>query len=365
MAERIVVAMSGGVDSSVAAYLLKEQGFDVWGVTLKLYPEFSRCCRLEDIEDARGVAHFLDIPHYVFDFTQEFKEEVVSYFAHEYMSGRTPNPCVICNQKIKFGLLWHKATAIGACSMATGHYARLIEENGDVYVAKARDKEKSQEYFLAFLPEEVLRKVVFPLGNYTKESIKRISQEVKLPLRTKKESQEVCFVPTGDYVSFIMRHFGISNQQGTVVNRKGEPLGVHKGFFYYTIGQRKRIGIRASSPYYVIGIDPMHNVVQIGPKEEAYDKAMTVALVRWRKGEGDFSLFTKIRYRHDPAPATVKVRGMEAWVIFKEPQFAPAPGQIAVFYEEDRVVGSGKIRAAFNDKFSFPPGSSFLIDSMK
>jgi tRNA-specific 2-thiouridylase len=349
VAEKIAVAMSGGVDSSVAAYVLKEQGFDVVGVTLKLYPEVSRCCRLEDIEDARRVAHFLDIPHYVFDFTEAFKKEVVDYFISEYKAGRTPNPCVICNQKIKFGLLLHKVAAIGTCSMATGHYARLIRENTDVYLAKARDKGKSQEYFLAFLPEEVLRKVIFPLGDYTKEAIKKISREVGLPLRPKKESQEVCFIPSGDYVSFIKGHGNIATSAGTLVNSSGELVGFHKGYYYYTIGQRRRIGIRASSPLYVIGIDPMHNVVKIGPKEEAYDKAMTVALVLWRKGEGIFPLAAKIRYRHDPAPATVEVKEMEARVMFEEPQFASAPGQIAVFYEGDKIVGSGKIMGNEND----------------
>lgn len=345
MAQRIVVAMSGGVDSSVAAYMLKEQGFDVVGVTLKLYPEVSRCCRLEDIEDARRVAHFLDIPHYVFDFTQDFKREVVDYFISEYMVGRTPNPCVICNQKIKFGLLLQKVSAIGASRMATGHYSMLAEENGGVYLAQAKDKRKSQEYFLAFLPEEVLRKVIFPLGSYTKEAIKKISQEVGLPLRPKKESQEVCFVsPDDNYVSFIKRHVKVDSRTGTLVNSRGELVGLHKGFFYYTMGQRKRIGIRASFPHYVIGIDPIKNVVIIGPKCEAYAKSIGVTLVLWRKGDGRFLLSAKIRYRHDPAPATVEVKGREALVIFEEPQFAPAPGQIAVFYEGDRVVGSGKIR---------------------
>ena len=345
MAQRIVVAMSGGVDSSVAAYVLKEQGFDVVGVTLKLYPEVSRCCRLEDIEDARRVAHFLDIPHYVFDFTQDFKREVVDYFISEYMAGRTPNPCVICNQKIKFGLLLQKVSAIGASRMATGHYSRLVEENGGVYLAKAKHKRKSQEYFLAFLPEEVLRKVIFPLGSYTKETIKKISQDVGLPLRPKKESQEVCFVsPDDSYGSFIKRHVKVDSRTGTLVNSRGELVGLHKGFFYYTMGQRRRIGIRASFPHYVIGIDPIKNVVIIGPKCEAYAKSIGVTLVLWRKGDGRFLVSAKIRYRHDPAPATVEVKGREALVIFEEPQFAPAPGQIAVFYEGDRVVGSGKIR---------------------
>jgi tRNA-specific 2-thiouridylase len=342
--KKIVVAMSGGVDSSVAAYLLKEKGFDVVGVTLKLYPEISRCCRLEDIEDARRVAHFLDIPHYVLDFTREFKKEVVDYFTSEYIAGRTPNPCVICNQKIKFGLLLRRAWSMGGSCLATGHYARIVEDNGSHNLAKARDRRKSQEYFLSFLDGEILKQVIFPLGDYTKEEIKQISQEVGLPLRPKKESQEVCFVPTGDYVSFIKRQLKVETRIGTLVNSRGELVGFHKGYFHYTIGQRRRIGIRASSPQYVIGIDPRKNVVIIGPKCEAYAKAIGVILVLWRNGDGRFPFSAKIRYRHDPAPATVEVKGMEAWVMFEEPQFAPAPGQIAVFYEGDRVVGSGKIR---------------------
>jgi tRNA-specific 2-thiouridylase len=336
--------MSGGIDSSVAAYLLKEQGFDVVGVTLKLYPEVSRCCRLEDIEDARRVAHFLDIPHYVFDFTGAFKEMVVDYFISEYMGGRTPNPCVICNQKIKFGLLLHKVAALGASRMATGHYARLVEEKGESYLAIARDKRKSQEYFLAFLPEEVLRKVIFPVGSYTKEAIKKIAQAAGLPLRPKKESQEVCFVPSDDnYVGFIKRQVNVDSRTGTFVTSNGEGVGSHNGFFYYTIGQRKGIGIRAASPLYVSGIDPRTNIVVVGPKSEAYAKGIGVTLVSWRKGEGSFPLAAKIRYRQAPAPASVEAKGGEAWVTFGEPQFAPAPGQVAVFYEGDRVVGGGMI----------------------
>jgi tRNA-specific 2-thiouridylase len=344
VAQKIVVAMSGGVDSSVAAYLLKEQGFDVVGVTLKLYPEVSRCCRLEDIEDARRVAHFLGIPHYVFDFTDAFKEKVVDYFISEYMGGKTPNPCVICNQKIKFGLLLQKVATLGASCMATGHYARLVEEKEGSYLAIAKDKRKSQEYFLAFLPEEVLRKVIFPLGSYAKEAIKKIAQEAGLPLRPKKESQEVCFVPPDDnYVSFIKGEVNVDSRTGRFVTSKGEDVGSHNGYFYYTMGQRKGIGIRAASPLYVIGIDSRKNIVVVGPKVEAYAKGIMVTLVSWRKEEGSFPLAAKIRYRQAPAPASVEVKGREARVMFEEPQFAPAPGQIAVFYEGDRVVGGGMI----------------------
>ena len=351
MGERVVVAMSGGLDSSVAAYLLKKNGFDVVGITLKLYPEVSRCCRLEDIEDARRVAHFLDIPHYVFDFTHDFKKKVVHYFTREYLTGRTPNPCVICNHTIKFGQLLRKIGNINSSYIATGHYARVVAEHGGLYLARARDKKKSQEYFLAFIPEEALRKVMFPLGDYTKEHIKNLSLVAGLPLRPKKESQEVCFVPSGNYADFIQRSLGITSRKGTVLNSRGQPVGIHKGFFHYTIGQRKGIGIRASFPYYVTGIDPVKNVVVVGPKEEAYEKTITVDLVFWGKGDGSFPLIVKIRYRHDPASASVEVKGTKARVTFAEPQFAPAPGQIAVFYKGNKVVGSGKIVGALKRTF--------------
>lgn len=339
----VVVAMSGGLDSSMAAYFLKQQGYNVVGITLKLYPEVSRCCRLEDIEDARRVAAFLNIPHYVFDFTEPFKKEIVDYFAKEYLAGRTPNPCAFCNWKIKFGLLFKKARQIGACYLATGHYARIVWKDEKPYLAPAKDRNKSQEYFLAFLPPEILRRVIFPLGDFTKEEIQKLAEQIGLPVRGKRESQDVCFVPDGDYIKFLREKYKIKLKPGRILDRFGRELGIHKGFLAYTIGQRKGLGISASRPLYVIEIDPLKNLLIVGEREHTYKDWIKVKLFLWRGEEkGEYSV--RIRYKHKPAPAKIHVKNGLAEVKFHSPQFAPTPGQIAVFYnEEELVIGAGTI----------------------
>ncbi len=341
-----VVAMSGGLDSSMAAYFLKQQGYNVVGITLKLYPEVSRCCRLEDIEDARRVAAFLKIPHYVFDFTEPFKKEIVDYFAKEYLSGRTPNPCAFCNWKIKFGLLFKKAIGIGASYLATGHYARIVWKDQEPYLAPAKDRSKSQEYFLAFVPPEVLKKVILPLGDFTKDEIQKLADKIGLPVRGKRESQDVCFVPDGDYIKFLREKYQVKLEPGKILDKFGRELGIHKGFLAYTIGQRKGLGISASKPLYVIEIDPEKNLLIVGDRQDTYKDWMKVKLFLWRgKEKGEYSV--RIRYKHKPALAEIQVRNSFAEVKFHSPQFAPTPGQIAVFYdEEELVIGAGTIEEA-------------------
>lgn len=345
MKAKVVVGMSGGVDSSVAAYLLKKQGYQVIGVSLKLYPEVSKCCRLEDIEDARRVAESIGIPHFVFDYTKEFKKAVVDYFAREYMKGRTPNPCALCNREIKFGLFLKKAKELGATYLATGHYARIVYKNSEPFLTPARDTKKSQEYFLSLIEPTNLKSVIFPLGNFKKEEVREIAKQAKLPLRQKKESQDVCFVGEDGYLEFLRKKYSLKVERGIIVNSEGNHLGYHKGFIRYTIGQRKGIGIPSSSPLYVIKIEPEKNLIVVGERNSAFFRNIKVNPVIWRgKSSGEY--LVKIRYNHKPAPARVFFNPgeEEIEVEFHHPQFAPTPGQVAAFYNKELlVIGAGFI----------------------
>lgn len=345
MKAKVVVGMSGGIDSSVAAYLLKKQEYKVIGVSLKLYPEVSKCCRLEDIEDARRVAEAIGIPHFVFDYTEEFKKAVVDYFASEYMRGRTPNPCALCNREIKFGLFLKKAKELGATYLATGHYARIAYKNSEPFLRPAKDTKKSQEYFLSLIEPSILKSIIFPLGNLKKKEVREIAKQAKLPLRSKKESQDVCFVGEEGYLKFLRKNYDLKEEKGLIVDSEGNHLGYHDGFIRYTIGQRKGIRISSSSPLYVIKIEPEKNVIVVGERNSAFFKNIKVKPVIWR-GKSPGKFLVKIRYNHKPAPAKVffdpekEIIEME----FYHPQFAPTPGQVAVFYNEDLlVIGAGFI----------------------
>ncbi len=342
--KKVVIGMSGGVDSSVAAYLLEKWGYEVIGISLKLYPEVSRCCRPEDIEDAKKVAQFLNIPHYVLDYTEMFKKEVVDYFAGEYLSGRTPNPCAICNLKIKFGLLLNKAKKMGADYFATGHYANILHKKGEPYLAPAKDREKSQEYFLSLLPPEALKYVIFPLAELNKGEVKEIALKVNLPLREKRESQDVCFVGEGGYIEFLRRNYKIKEEKGLIIDSEGNLLGKHTGYIKYTIGQRKGLGISSAQPLYVIKIIPERNLIIAGKKNDVYHKTISVKPFLWRgKEEGKYKV--KIRYNHKLASAEVFFTKEEIKVNFERPQFAPTPGQLAAFYDDEYLlIGSGFIK---------------------
>jgi len=351
MKKKVVVGMSGGIDSSVSAYLLKQKGYEVIGVSLKLYPEVSKCCRLEDIEDARRVAETLGIPHYAADYTPLFKKIVIDYFAKEYISGRTPNPCALCNKEIKFRILFEKAQKMGADYLATGHYARIVYREEQPFLAPAKDRKKSQEYFLSLIEPSKLKHVIFPLGEYTKEEVKKISLQADLPIRKKKESQDVCFVGEGGYLEFLRKNYKINEEAGPIIDSEGNLLGWHDGYLKYTIGQRKGLGISSSQPYYVIKIIPEKNTIVVGTKKQAYSKTIRVKPVIWRgKVKGNYKV--KIRYNHTPTPAEVKLlpQENELLVHFSEAQFAPTPGQVAVFYDRDNlVIGAGFIENLINN----------------
>jgi tRNA-specific 2-thiouridylase len=360
--------MSGGVDSSVAAHLLKQQGYDVIGLTFRGWPqdcraiEEDKCCGPQAVADARMVAHSLDIPHYVIDETDAFQREVMDYFAAEYQRGRTPNPCVICNEKIKFGSLLRKARALGAERIATGHYARIHQANshhgerenhtgngkGRHYeLRKSRDLKKDQTYFLFSLSQEQLARSVFPLGDLTKEQTRAIAREIGLKTSGKEESQEVCFVPENNYRRFLRESAGVPDKEGDIVTHDGSVVGHHDGIHNFTIGQREGLKLGGQPrPLYVIELDPATNRVVVGRAEELYRGEFEVSHCSWHIAATaePIDVTVKPRYQHPGCRAVVERRsGGRASVKLMEPQRAITPGQAAVFYRDDLVIGGGWI----------------------
>ena len=348
---RIVAAMSGGVDSSVAALRLKEEGYDVIGITIKTWPKEDcgkvggkLCCSLDAIQYARSVSEDIDIPFYVIDLSKEFTEEVKDYFVGEYSKGRTPNPCIYCNSKIKFGYLLKKARQLGAEKIATGHYARVSKDK----LLEAKDKHQDQSYFLYDIPKEVLSSVVFPLGECSKNEVRSMALEANLMSAEKESSQDICFAsPNGGYREYLIEHGVNAFKEGDILDTDGKVLGKHKGIASYTVGQRKGIGLGMPKPVYVLKIDPGKNTITVGEKSNAMNRKIKVAGFNWLifdKLEGERSFETRIRYNSDKFPATVTPTGDdEAVVEFKQEQFAPTPGQAAVFYEGEVVAGGGWI----------------------
>ncbi len=367
--ERIAIAMSGGVDSSAAAAILKEQGYDLVGFSMQLWDQkrnpasddanrTARCCSLDDIYDARSVASLLGFPYYVVNLQREFQETVVKSFIESYRQGQTPSPCVLCNSHMKFDRLVRLAEEVRASRVATGHYARIRrdEKSGRFLLLRGKDLDKDQSYFLFELTQGQLSKALFPVGDLTKPEVRRIARRVGLDVAEKLESQEICFVPDDDYASFIERHCeevtGFSKDSGSlsggeIVDCSGRVMGKHDGIHRYTIGQRRGLGIAHSEPLYVVDIHPSDNRVVVGTKSQVASRTCRVEGLNWiaiAALERPLRLWTKIRSRHQEAPATVSPLADGAvQVQFDTPQLAITPGQACVFYEGDRVVGGGWI----------------------
>lgn len=355
--KKVVVAMSGGVDSSMAAVLLLQQGCEVVGLTMDLFslppeachrPSLRSCCGRGAVESANDVAAKLGIPHYFVDFKSAFEKYVVNNFCEEYLRGRTPNPCIRCNKFLKFDLLWTKAQKLGADFIATGHYARIDynSRNSLYYLKKAKDKSKDQSYFLYPLTQAQLARTLFPVGNYSKKEIRQKARQLGLASAEREESQEVCFVPDQDYVRFLRERKPQAFKPGPIVDENNRRLGTHRGIAAYTIGQRRGLGIAFSHPLYVIALRPAKNEVVIGPEKSLYRRCLIASQVNFivPPPQSKFQAKARIRYRHEEAEAFIKcLNKSKVKVEFSAPQRAITPGQSIVFYDGDVVLGGGVI----------------------
>lgn len=355
---KVVVGMSGGVDSSVAAWLLQQQGYEVIGVTMQIWqdeePEQSAenggCCGLRAVEDARKVAWKLGIPHYVMNFKKEFKEKVIDYFVEEYVRGRTPNPCIACNRFVKWEALLTRSLGLGADFIATGHYARIGQlENGRFTLRVSASAAKDQTYALYNLTQDQLSHTLMPVGAYPKDEIRRIAERLGLSVAHKADSQEICFIPDHDYAGFIRRQRKTAAEPGNFVDTEGNVLGTHKGIIHYTIGQRKGLGLSLGRPAFVAAIRTDTNEVVIGTSQEVFTDRLICDKLNWMAIDGlhgqERQVLAKIRYSHKGALCRIREIGEgQVECRFQEPVRAVTPGQAVVFYQEDYVIGGGTIR---------------------
>jgi tRNA-specific 2-thiouridylase len=351
---RVIVAMSGGVDSSVAALLLKQQGYEVIGVTMRLWtverddlPRLSkRCCSVEDVEDARRVCQVIGAPHYVLNFEKEFQAHVVDYFVQEYDRGRTPHPCLACNDKIKFDFLLRRAMFLDADYIATGHYARIRSNGAGRSLLKGADGGKDQSYVLFTLAQSELARLLLPVGEYPKDEIRRIAADAGLPVADKPDSQEICFIPDDDYRSFVGER--VTPRPGNMVDSSGKVLGTHPGVQFFTVGQRRGLGLNGGTagPMYVVRIETDDNLIVLGQEDDLYRSHFWASGVNFISGQvpdTPIEVSAKIRYKALVNRATVTPQGDWAEVRFVEPQRAVTPGQAVVFYDGEQVVGGGMI----------------------
>jgi tRNA-specific 2-thiouridylase len=359
MAERIVVGLSGGVDSSVAAALLVEQGFDIVGITLRVWPwrestdaaqRFGSCCSPATVDDARQVARRLGIPYYLLNSEAEFERTVIDDFAREYESGRTPVPCTVCNRDVKFGSLLARARAWDAVAVATGHYARITQDpvSGRFLLWRGVDAQKDQSDFLWPLSQSQLGAARFPIGELTKAEVRERARAGGFVTADKPESQEICFIPDNDYRGFLRRRIPQAFKRGPIVDSGGRVLGEHEGLAAYTVGQRRGLGLSTGRTLYVTHLDPGRNTVVVGDAREVEVDTLAAEQVNWisiERLEGPLEVLAQIRHRHTAARATIRPLGQGVEVRFDVPQWAPAPGQSVVFYRDDLVVGGGVIAA--------------------
>ena len=341
MSKKVLIALSGGVDSSVAAHLMLKNGYECVGATMQLLDNTEK-----QIADAKAVADRLKIPFYAFDMRKAFREKIIDAFIESYENGETPNPCVLCNREMKFGMLLKKADELGCDLIATGHYAKIEQSCGRYILKKAETKAKDQSYFLYSLTQEQLSRTVFPLGDYNKDEIREIAENLDLVTARKKDSQDICFVPDGDYIKVIESYTNKTYPKGDFVNTKGEVLGQHQGLIRYTVGQRKGLGVAFGRPMYVKSKCAESNSVTLCEDSELYSDTVTVGKLNWiafLNAPESFSCSVRIRYRHIEEPASVTVQNGIATVKFSKPQRAATVGQSAVFYDGNIILGGGII----------------------